>query len=454
MMDKESLMDNKIYILTPGNVVTGGVELLHQLSYKLNLLGFNSYIVYCNKQGESAAYKTPEVYEKYNAVISDAVEDNENNIVVFPEVFLYKLSAIKNAKRVLWWLSVDNATGYEGDFKYAFADKSILHFSQSEYSTQYLIRNGVEKNRIYWLSDYINSEFLHIDRTIIERENIVAFNPNKGIEKTLELIKNSYGDIKWIALSGFTPTGMRSVLQNAKVYIDFGNHPGRDRIPREATYCGCCLITNKEGSANNNIDIPIEEKYKISSETDTKDVLKLIHSILKNYQLENENMSEYRNRTAEEFMYFELDILRVFGKLLECEVSDDVTEEAQKNRIISCFTAGNISGAYYEMIKYRYLKFNEDSLFNKIEAHIRIEIGEYNEAEYVIGKELEKDISNPEIYLILAKIHLNMRTVESVKECIGDCLRAMELASGTKNENAYFDIANQYVTMAKQMLNI
>lgn len=453
-MENDIPMKNNIYILTPGNVVTGGVELLHQLSYKLNLLGFSSCIVYCNRQGEPAIYNTPEIYEKYNSVVSEAVEDNENSIVVFPEVFLYKLSEIKKAKRVLWWLSVDNAAGYEDDFTYAFADKSILHFSQSEYSTQYLIKNGVEKNRIYWLSDYINSEFLHIDKTIIDKDNIVVFNPRKGIEKTLELIRNSYGNIKWVALSGFTPVGMRDILQKAKVYIDFGNHPGRDRIPREATYCGCCLITNQEGSANNNIDIPIDEKYKISSETDTMDVLRLIHSILDNYQIEVNNISEYRKRTAEEFMRFEIDVLNVFGEVLGCKISDNTTEEIQKNRIISCFTAGDLSGAYYEMIKYRYLGFEEDSLYNKIEANIRIEIGEYNEAEYVISKELEKDINNPEIYLILAKIHLNMRTAESVKECISDCLKVMELASGTQNENTYYDIANQYVIMAKQMLKI
>ena len=70
-------MKNKIYILTPGNVVTGGVELLHQLSYKLNLLGFSSCIVYCNKQGEPAVYNTPEIYEKYNSVVSETVEELE-----------------------------------------------------------------------------------------------------------------------------------------------------------------------------------------------------------------------------------------------------------------------------------------------------------------------------------------------------------------------------------------
>lgn len=29
-------------------------------------------------------------------------------------------------------------------------------------------------------------------------------------------------------------------MRKAKVYIDFGFHPGKDRIPREAVMCGAC----------------------------------------------------------------------------------------------------------------------------------------------------------------------------------------------------------------------
>ncbi|MGC8677909.1 MAG: hypothetical protein ACP5UF_06830 [Hydrogenobaculum sp.] len=51
-------------------------------------------------------------------------------------------------------------------------------------------------------------------------------------------------------------------LQKAKVYIDFGNHPGKDRIPREAAILGCCVITGKRGSATFFEDVPIPEEYK------------------------------------------------------------------------------------------------------------------------------------------------------------------------------------------------
>jgi hypothetical protein len=53
-------------------------------------------------------------------------------------------------------------------------------------------------------------------------------------------------------------------LARSKVYIDFGHHPGRDRIPRESAILGNCVITNYLGSAGFYNDIPIESKYKIS----------------------------------------------------------------------------------------------------------------------------------------------------------------------------------------------
>ena len=46
-----------------------------------------------------------------------------------------------------------------------------------------------------------------------------------------------------------TPEQVVDLMSESKVYIDFGNHPGKDRIPREAVINGCCVITGVRGSA-------------------------------------------------------------------------------------------------------------------------------------------------------------------------------------------------------------
>lgn len=56
-------------------------------------------------------------------------------------------------------------------------------------------------------------------------------------------------DLRWVPLIGMTTEEMRSCMSKSKVYIDFGNHPGKDRIPREAAISGCIVITGKRGAA-------------------------------------------------------------------------------------------------------------------------------------------------------------------------------------------------------------
>ena len=44
--------------------------------------------------------------------------------------------------------------------------------------------------------------------------------------------------------------------------MDFGFHPGQDRLPREAALLKKCIITNREGSAAFYKDVPIAYEFK------------------------------------------------------------------------------------------------------------------------------------------------------------------------------------------------
>ena len=54
-------------------------------------------------------------------------------------------------------------------------------------------------------------------------------------------------------------------LLRAKIYIDFGPHPGMDRFPREAALAGCMIVTNTQGAAEYYADVPIPHKYKFQA---------------------------------------------------------------------------------------------------------------------------------------------------------------------------------------------
>ena len=98
--------NTKIYILAPAGVVTGGVELLHQLCDVLNRNGQSSYIVYFGTQ----IHEIPNDYKKYiiNVEEISSIIDSEKNIIVIPETAFRFLNDFTNIKVLVWWLSVDN----------------------------------------------------------------------------------------------------------------------------------------------------------------------------------------------------------------------------------------------------------------------------------------------------------------------------------------------------------
>ena len=188
-------------------------------------------------------------------------------------------------------------------------ESSDINAYQSEYARLFLTSHGFA-NKVP-LSDYINQEYL-LRHTSGNREREVLYNPKKGFAFTAKLIKQA-PDINWIPLQNFTRQQMKQKLGEAMVYIDFGNHPGKDRIPREAAMSGCCIITSKRGSAGNSIDVPIPEEYKYEdAQKNVLSVLQIIRSIFDNYEVHYENQKLYRERIKTEKNTFEEEIKNLF----------------------------------------------------------------------------------------------------------------------------------------------
>ena len=71
-------------------------------------------------------------------------------------------------------------------------------------------------------------------------------------------------------------------------YIDFGPHPGMDRLPREAALAGCIVLTNREGAANFAKDVPLPEEFKFS-----KFDVDVIYGMLKDCCCKDDNHQKY-----------------------------------------------------------------------------------------------------------------------------------------------------------------
>lgn len=321
----------KIQVCCP-HAVTGGPELLHQLVDRLRKNGHDASIVYLPVGGD---FKCPEPYQIYNAPQSQ-LEDKSGVLVIVPEVSTGLLGKLKEATGAVWWLSVDNYFGitHESFLRDAYNRykslilghrlplqrlKKFYHFAQSYYAIEFLERVGI---KAHLLGDYLRSE--HINRNkiqICDKKNIIIYNPKKGASITNRLRKAN-PDMSFVAIQSMTPRQVAELLASAKLYIDFGHHPGKDRLPREAAMAECCVITGRRGSAANSMDVPIPEEYKLDDRARdfTTAFRKLALSVFGDYENHRLRFEGYRASIIEEEALFIRQIDQIFGGL---QPSDD-----------------------------------------------------------------------------------------------------------------------------------
>ncbi len=315
--------NEKIYVACPAYAKSGGPELLHQLAYEISKYR-KCYIYYYNSR---LKVPIPQGYEKYvsNYVTHIPYKDiNKQNIIIIPEVATELLYRFSEMNCVLWWLSIDNFKSSEKNFLdviireygrrkfsfYRFRNK-CLHLVQSYYAKKYLVQHGINKKDIQFLSDYINTDFYNLSTS--KRNNIVLYNPKKGMEFTKKIISASKG-LKFIPIINMTNMEIIELMQKSKVYIDFGNHPGKDRLPREAALQGLCIITGRNGAANNNIDIPIPNNFKIKAkEKNIPQVINKIEECLDNYDENKKMFLPYIESILNEKLIFEDSVKQLFG---------------------------------------------------------------------------------------------------------------------------------------------
>ena len=320
-------MYKKIYVFSPTIQATGGTELLQQLVYKLRLKGQDAYMVYTTPYQGSAVESV--FGPRYNNPYIESIEDTENNIMIVSEAAMYLLLKYKNIQKAVWWLSVDFYGGsfrlptdklhflfyYLSDKIYSVFDKQWIHLVQSQYAYNYCVEERkIPLNRVYHLSDYLSKAFIHNgqNKTDTPRNDIVLFNPKKGYAFTKKLMQYA-PDIRWKPIQNMTSNEIAHLMKISKVYIDFGNHPGKDRIPREAAISGCCIITGLRGAANNNVDIPIPSDYKFE-EVDLGCVVDKINDIFDYFDEHKLDFKDYVSSIKNEESEFESQIDEVFLK--------------------------------------------------------------------------------------------------------------------------------------------
>jgi len=160
----------------------------------------------------------------------------------------------------------------------------------------------------------MNDVFFEWAQNDVKKEDIVIYNPKKNDEYLDEIIRRTPA-LNWKPLGGMSPAEVAAWMARAKVYIDFGYHPGKERMPREACIMRCCLVIGKSGSAAYAEDMPIPEKFRFEKNKDEiPRVIARITDCLDNYDKRIAEFEPYRQKLFNEKKEFVADIKKVFIK--------------------------------------------------------------------------------------------------------------------------------------------
>jgi hypothetical protein len=328
--------DTKVYILCAPNFATGGPEALHQLGHQLNKMGIQAFMYYYPfpAKGVNPVHK---FYADYHVPYVTDVINIKENILIVPEtspehIFEEKFGLIT---KVIWWLSVTNyyrqlepkmrrakrkpsywLRKLYDPIQFATLSKikelNVANIGHSFFSMQHLEKAGITP--VGQISDYMSPEFFKKVNNDVIKEDIIIYNPVKNgayLDKIMALMPT----YKWIPLINLTPEQVAQMMNKAKLYVDFGYHPGKERMPREACIMKCCMIIGKEGSAAFSEDMPIPEKYRFDkTDENIPAILETIALCLSNYEEEIKSFSKYRKNLYMEEKQFAQAVQKVFVK--------------------------------------------------------------------------------------------------------------------------------------------
>ena len=270
---------SEIIAICPGSLATGGTEGIHHLVSELNTCGADAKILYVGGT-------QPEEFAGYNCPYITELPEGYRGTVIIPEIWGNQVIDPKynGCTVAILWQGVDVYRWHVPPRKRGlFLQRTdTIHITMSDYGMDYLRGLGLDPIKI---PDCINDAFLKDFTEEYERGDTVLYNPmpakmTRFQEDVMSRCKTELG-IKFMPLEGYSRDELIDIFRHSKLYIDFGVFSGRERLPREAVMCGCCILTSNKGTAGYLWDNTIPDKYKLS---DVNSAVEMVKYILEHYK--------------------------------------------------------------------------------------------------------------------------------------------------------------------------
>lgn len=321
----------KILILSP-LLQTGGPEALHQLAGSLRRQGLNGQIMYYGgpedaltviedgvlKGSHSSAAHVPEQYRRYEPLVTDRCVLDESVCLVAPEVMPTDLLRhTAPARTAIWWLSVDNGLPLGSplrDVNYlrTWLKRPTLNFAQSAYAAGWLSHHGRPDR--WMLGDYTDPDFTQAPACLGTRARQVLFNPRKGGD-AVQVLQPLMPGWTFVPLADMSKQEVRALMQHSRYYIDFGHHPGKDRLPREAAASGCVVLTMRAGAAQFFDDVPLADVYKFArADIHNGNLAQRMTKLDVTFEMHWDEQHRYRSWIRQEQQVFDAQVAAIFGE--------------------------------------------------------------------------------------------------------------------------------------------
>lgn len=326
---------DQVLVFCP-DATTGGPEALHQLVDSINRQGGQAKLVYTGPQSEfsikdsviscslhpdSIAYKT---YQRYSPEVLSTTKVTENSLLIFPEISVDLAWAVRcglPCSVACWWLALHDLANTHDELWCRDFMNGVIQFNQSYYAFEHL--HSRRAPAIVPLFDYTDRNFVRYGLIELEgtkrtakRPRSIAYFPRKGRELANEFFKQvelKGLEIEPLAIENMTKDEVMTALGSSVIYIDFGHHPGKDRVPREAAAVGNVVLIHRVGAGRPFQDHSIDEDYKFDKD-DIKSgkLIETVEAILNNPSRHLLNQRFYRQKIFLEPAEFDLQVRQFF----------------------------------------------------------------------------------------------------------------------------------------------
>lgn len=286
-------MVNRFVLKLNGKIKTGGPLAMLQLGEKLVYHGAEVILCFDDLEAKSIFSDWADKFCKNCEKVTNNELSNYSkaNLVVTETDLTFLKHTVWDGKVICYMLSVDNCVAFglkrltleaslrhlKNIIRYALksnhdswtvlSNKVDLFISQSHYAMSVLDKSTVKP--VFFIGDYIEQEKITVD---IHSERFsrdgnrlnVCFNPKKGKLYSL-MARFMSRNVNFIPIQGLSPMELVHLFKEVDAYIDFGAQPGKDRLPREATACGCPSFIMHSGAGLNNSDFPRAKYFRLKA---------------------------------------------------------------------------------------------------------------------------------------------------------------------------------------------